>query len=165
MHLRFLFPLLALLFVAAAKKPPEMPVRFHLQAQESDGKPFVMPVPVHAGRGPAFIRKVPEISERDIEAIFPFTAADGTLGCALKLTPHGRIQLDTVSIEERGRVLVCMVGNRVVTAILIDKRVDDGILTIPSGLAPEEVTKLEQKYRLIGDPSGKPKPVPKKQRG
>jgi len=159
MLFRLLLPLFALLLVAAAKKPPEMAVRFHLQANPQDGSSFIMPLPVHNGAGPAYIKKVPEINEQQIEAIFPFTAADGTLGCTLKLNASGRFALDALSVEERGRVLVCFVGTRLVTAILIDKRVDDGILTIPAGLAPGEVTQLEAKYRIIGQPA-----LPKKKR-
>ncbi len=164
MFFRLFLPLLALMFVAGAKKPPAFSVRFHLQANEADGAPFVTRLPINSGKGPAFIKKVPEISEHDVEAIFPFTAADGTYGCTLKLDAHGRISLDSTSVEARGKVLVCMVEGRVVTAIMIDKRVSDGILTIPSGLTAAEVDKFELKYRMIGQPGGKPKPAPKKQR-
>ncbi|HWL54202.1 MAG TPA: hypothetical protein VNQ90_17305 [Chthoniobacteraceae bacterium] len=164
MLFRLFLPLLALMFVAAAKKPPAFNIRFHLQASEADGEPFVTRLPIHDGRGPAFIKKVPEITEHDIVAIFPFTAADGTYGCTLKLTVHGRISLDSTSVEARGRVLVCIINGRVVTAMMIDKRVSDGILTVPSGLTASDVDQLEMKYRMIGQPGGKPKPPPKKQR-
>jgi len=159
MLFRLLLPLFALLLVAAAKKPPEVVVRFHLQANPQDGSSFIMPLPVSNSAGPAYIKKVPEISELHIDAIFPFTADDGTLGCALKLNPSGRLALDALSVEERGRVLVCFVGTRLVTAILIDKRVQDGILTIPAGLSQAEVALLEGKYRIIGQLN-----LPKKKR-
>lgn len=159
MLFRLLLPLIALCFIAAAKKPPEVIVRFHLQANPQDGSAFTMPLPFNSPSGPAFVKKVPEISEQDIEAIFPFSADDGTLGCVLKLNPSGRLRLDAVSTEERGRVIVCFFGPRVVTAILIDKRVQDGILTIPAGLTQAEVAKLEGKYRIIGQPA-----PPKKKR-
>lgn len=161
MRFRHFLPLLALFFVAAAKKP-QVAVRFHLQANEKDGAPFVMRLPLANAPGPAFVKKIPEVSERDIVAVYPFPAPDGTMGCAFKLDDHGRIGLDTLSVESRGKVLVCMVNLRVVTAMLIDKRVSDGIIVVPSGLLPQEITMLREKFRLIGQPNGKPLKAGKK---
>jgi len=150
-----LLPLLAVCCLGAAKKKNALTVRFHLQASEQDGSAFVMPLPAGSARGPAFVKKVPEISEYDIKAIYPFPAADGTMGCAFKLDEHGRIALDALSVEQRGKVLVPLVNFRVVTAMLIDKRVSDGVIMIGSGLTQEEIAKLQKKYPTLGAPGKK----------
>ena len=97
---------------------------------------------------------MPSITEREISGIFPFPASDGTMGCAFKLDDHGRVWLDTLSIEKKGMALVAMVNGRIVCDMLIDKRVADGIISIPNGLTNEDITILKKKFKVIG--TGKP---------
>ena len=155
--------LLAICFIplsaeaGSKRKKNDLTVRFHLQASQQDGEPFIMAVPAGAQGLPAYVKKIPEINENDITAVYPFAAQDGTMGVALKLDPHGRIMLDTVSVENRGRVFVVLVNARVVTAMLIDRRVNDGTITIPSGLSQPEIDQFLKKYRVIGEPEGKKK--------
>lgn len=151
MQFRHLLVLFALLFLGAAKKP-QVTVRFHTLANPRDGASFAMPVTLSNPPRTVYIKKVPELSERDVAAIYPFPAPDGTMGCAFKLDSHGAIGLDTLSIESRGSVLVCVVSHRVVTAMLIDRRVSDGIISIPSGLAKEEIALLQKQFRTLGAP-------------
>ena len=152
MQLRYLLlPVLAVFCLGAAKKKDDVTVRFHLQANEHDGAPFVMKLPGGGTTGPAYIKKVPEISEHDIAAVYPFPAEDGTLGCAFKLTEHGKIVIDSMSVENRGKVLVSIVNLRVVSAVLIDRRVSDGVLMISKGLTEAEIAKITKKYNVIGE--------------
>jgi len=144
-----LLPLLALLFMGAAFRPA-LSIRFHVTTNQMDGTPFVSVVEVGNPPRKVYVKKIPEINEMDIAAIYPFKAADGTLGCALKLDDHGQIHLDTLSVEHRGTVLVCIVNGRVVTAMLVDQRITDGIIEIPSGLTPKDVEVMRKNYRLIG---------------
>jgi hypothetical protein len=152
MQLRYLLlPVLAVLCLGAAKKKDAVTVRFHLQASEQDGAPFVMKLPGGGATGPAYIKKVPEISEHDIAEVYPFPADDGTLGCAFRLTEHGKIVLDSMSVEQRGKALVSIVNLRVVSAVMIDRRVSDGVIMISRGLTEEEVRKITKKYKVIGE--------------
>lgn len=144
-----LLPLLALVFLGAARKP-DFSIRFHTMAREQDGPPFVTMVEVGIPPRKVFIKKIPEISETDIDAIYPFQVADGTMGCALKLDDHGQIKLDTLSMEHKGSILVCIVNGRVVTEMQIDKRVADGIIMIPSGLTPQDMMVIRKHYRVMG---------------
>lgn len=158
MKLRFLLPLLALLFVAAAKKKePEVTIRFHTEVRQHGGESFVVPVMLQNPPRRTFISKVPAISERDVVAIYPFPAPDGTMGCALKLDEHGRIALDTLSVESRSSALIGIVNGRQVVEMQIDKRVSDGILTIPSGILLPEIQQLEKKFRIMGQAQKKKK--------
>jgi hypothetical protein len=153
--LRFLAPALVLLFVAAGKKEPPFTVRFYAETNAKDTESFATPVQLQYPPRKAYIQKVPAISERDIVAIYPFQASDGSMGCAFKLDDHGRIAIDSLSIEKRGTSLVAVVNNRQVIDMLIDKRVSDGIITIPRGLSVQEAMMMQLKFKIIGQPDRK----------
>jgi hypothetical protein len=138
-----------LLCIAAAKKE-DTTVRFHTETQQQDGQAFAMPVRLQHPARNAYVSKVPAISERDIVAIYPFQAKDGSWGCLFQLDAHGRIALDTLSIEKRGTSLVAAVNGRQVIDLQIDRRISDGLLTIPRGLTQEEIASLQKAFPLVG---------------
>ena len=153
---RLLLPLIALGFLAAASKPA-LTIRFHTEASDKTGggSQFTMSSSLPDSSQSICLSKVAEISEKEVVAIFPFPADNGTWGCALKLDNHGRIALDTLSQEYHGTVLVGFVNGRAVTAMLIDRRVADGIITIPSGLTPGEIAQMQKVFPTLGAPKGK----------
>lgn len=147
--MRFLLPLLALGLIAAASKP-KVTVRFHIEVDASSGDAFMMSAQTPDSPHPLTLSKTAEISESDILAIFPFPADDGTIGCAFRLDAHGQLVLDTLSSESRGAMLVGFVNGRAVTAMLIDRRISDGIITITRGLRPEEILLLRKAFPTLG---------------
>jgi len=154
--LRFLLPLLAYGFIAAANKPP-VSLRFHTEINPNAGEQFALNVPLPDSNRKVTISKVAVISEYDVAAIFPFPAADGTMGCAFKLDAHGRIGIDTLSQESRGSLLVGFLNNRLVSAVEIDRHVTDGVLYVARGLRPEEIAILSKCFPVLGDPKNKKK--------
>ncbi|MEI8340995.1 MAG: hypothetical protein WCH43_05580 [Verrucomicrobiota bacterium] len=146
--------LLALSLAGFAQKHGALSVTFHVETNARDTSTFAVPVNLINLKRQAFIEKMPSITEREISGIFPFPASDGTMGCAFKLDDHGRVWLDTLSIEKKGMALVAMVNGRIVCDMLIDKRVADGIISIPNGLTNEDITILKKKFKVIG--TGKP---------
>jgi hypothetical protein len=142
--------LLAFLCVAAGKKQPQLTVRFFAEANRRDTDEFAIPVNLQYPPHVAYIDKIPVVSERDIAAIYPFNATDGTMGCAFKLDDHGTLALDTLSIERRGTSLVAMVNGRQIIDMQIDRRVSDGVLTIPRGLTTQEIARLQKKFKTLG---------------
>jgi hypothetical protein len=151
MKLRWLLPVLMLVFLAASKKSPQATVRFHTEANPKDTDTFAVPVMLSNPPRQAFISKIPNISERDVVAIYPFAAADGSMGCAFKLDEHGRIGLDALSIEDRSKSVVAMVNGRQVLDMTIDRRVSDGIITIQHGLTPDDIRALLKSFRVVGE--------------
>ena len=147
---RFLLPLLALSFLAAASKP-KLTIRFHTESHPSSGSSFSVSADLPDSASHVTISRVAEISENDVAAIFPFPAADGTMGCALKLDEHGRVVLDCLSQENRGALFIGFVNARPVIAMLIDRRVSDGIITIPRGLTPMEIAMMQKKFPTLGE--------------
>jgi len=144
-----LLPVLALCLVAAGRKQPELTVRFYTEAKGEDGGGIAVPVTIGIPPRRAFISKIPNISEREIQGIYLFPGIQGTIGCSFFLDEHGKVALDTLSVEKRGTSLVALVNGRQVIDMLIDKRISDGIVTIPGGLTPEEGRALQKAYKAV----------------
>jgi hypothetical protein len=154
--LRFLLPLLAFGFIAAANKPP-VSLRFHTEINPNAGDQFALSIPLPDSNRKITLSKVALISEYDVVAIYPFPAADGTMGCAFKLDAHGRIGIDTISLQNHGSLLVGFLNNRLISAVEIDRHVTDGVLYVARGLRPEEIALLSKSFPVLGDPKHKKK--------
>ena len=132
-------------------KKPVITVRFHIEANERDGQPFAMPVTFHNPERKGFMTQIPSISERNIEAIFPFPAPDGSAGCAFKLDNFGRTALEEMSLSNRGASVVAFVGTKTgthqVIDMVVDKVIRDGIISIPRGLTDLEILALEMEFK------------------
>src|SRR5215467_417357 len=98
------------------------------------------------------IQKLPWITERDVMAFSPYPAQDGTFGALFQLDDHGRVVLDTLSVEHRGGFLFVFINGRLITDLQIDKRVSDGKIYVPSGLSPADIALMKKEWRLIGQP-------------
>jgi hypothetical protein len=96
------------------------------------------------------IQKLPWITEHDVMAFSPYTAQDGTFGALFQLDEHGRVVLDTLSVERRGGLLFVFINGRLITELQIDKRVSDGKIYIPSGLTAADIDLMKKQWRLIG---------------
>jgi len=149
--LRFLLPLCVLLFVAGASKP-KVSVRFHVEVNPNSGEAFTMSSHLPGSGRAITLGKTAEISEQDIVAMYPFPDEYGTSGCTFKLNAHGRIKLDSLSMEARGGTLIGFVNGRAVTAMIIDRRVSDGIISINSSLQPEEIALMAKVFPVLGQP-------------
>ena len=156
MNLRLLLvPILALSLMGFAKKQPKVTVRFHTQANKEDTEQFSMSIPLQNPPRQVFFQKIPFLSENDVAAIYPFPASDGTMGCAFKFDGHGTLELDTQSIMRRGSEVVGFINGRLVSDMLVDRRVSDGVLVVPNGLTPLEIAALQLRFHTMGDPKGK----------
>lgn len=145
-----LLTILACCFLGFAKRQPKVSVRFYTQATKSDSTNFAAKLKLLGSGQVIYVSKVPVISEDDIAGIYPYHAADGTMGCVFKLDRHGAIGLNTLSIENRGKILVALVDGRQVADLYIDRPIEDGIITIPSGILPQEIQQLAKKYPIAG---------------
>jgi hypothetical protein len=96
------------------------------------------------------IQKLPWITERDVTAFSPYPAQDGTFGALFQLDDHGRVVLDTLSVERRGGLLFVFINGRMITELQIDKRVSDGKIYIPAGLTAADIELMKKEWRLIG---------------
>ena len=148
---------IACLGMAPKKKKPETTVRFFTEANAQDTDRFAAPIILHNPPRQAYISYIPDVSERDVAAIYPFPAPDGTFGCAFKLDEHGKIALNTLSIERRGSSLVAFINARQVIDMTIDRVISDGIIVIQFGITPQEIELLKARFNILGQPPKKKK--------
>ena len=150
--LRFLPVVLALAGLGMSKKAA-VSVRFYAEANARDGEAFSKPITLHNPEREAYIEKVPSISERSIKAMCPFQLPDGSWGACFKLDVKGRLDLEALSGERRGSSLVIFVvtpkGIHQVVDVLIDRKIRDGVITIPRGLTDLEVAALKREYGAL----------------
>ena len=124
--------------------------RLHAQANPRDTEVFATSVRAQVSGKNVAIEKMPWISERDVIAFSPYPAANGTYGALLQLDEHGRVVLDTLSVERRGTLLFVFINGRPITELEIDKRVSDGKIYIPSGLTSADIELMKKDWRMIG---------------
>ncbi len=135
--------LLVLLFSAPAKAGRlRTSLRAHPEANAQDGPSFSSPIKSTTTGKSLVIQKVPVISENDVVAFTPYRAPDGSYGALFALDDHGKLALDTLSIERRGSYLYVFVNGRNVAELLIDRRVSDGKLYLPSGLTEKDIAQM-----------------------
>lgn len=139
---------------------PNITVRFFVQATTFDTS-FATKVEVGTPPREVIIEKIPSISERDIASFYPFQAPDGTYAVAFQLDRHGQIILETLSSSKRGSLLIAAINGRVISPLLIDKAITDGIIYVPSGFTQPELRALGSSFLITGrdriGPNKKPK--------
>ena len=130
------------LSVCAAKQHSSF--RVHTEASASNGPVFSTQVTLFGRQ--VTIEKVPTISERDVTGMQVYRASDGSFGVLLQLNDHGRLALDSLSIERRGSFLFVFVNGRPITQLQIDRRVSDGKIYIASGLSTNEIELMKKDW-------------------
>jgi hypothetical protein len=148
----------ALVLAAAASlgmsSTPKVTVRFHSEANRNDTSSFAKPIKLAYAQREVHINRIPEFSERNIKAIFPWKTADGTWGCAFKLNESGRIRLETISSDNKGAAMVAFIGTKngmhQVIDMVIDKPITDGIVAIPRGITDVEMLVLRNQFKVLG---------------
>ena len=118
--------------------------RVHAEANASNGPVFSTQLKFF-GRA-VTIEKVPTLSENDVTGLQTYRAADGTHGALFQLNEHGRLALDSLSVERRGGSLFVFINGRPITDLRIDRRVSDGKIYIASGLTANDVELLKKDW-------------------
>ena len=118
--------------------------RAHVEASKSNGPTFATTLRLF-GRD-VTIEKVPTLSENDVTALRTYRAADGTNGALFQLNEHGRMALDSMSIERRGGSLFVFINGRPAAELQIDRRVSDGKIYIASGLSANDIELLKKDW-------------------
>ena len=144
--------------------------RVHAEANPNDTATFANSVRAQLSGKSITIEKMPRLTERDVVAFYPYSAADGTFGALLQLDEHGRLTLDELSIERRGGLLFVFINGREITELQVDRRVSDGKIYVASGLSKADIELMKKDWRVIGAkrsksqiPSFKEAPNPKSQ--
>ena len=141
------------------KKDSSVAVRFHVEANPRDGESFVIRAKFHNPDRDGYVGKMPVVTERDIDSVYPVLSEDGSYGCAFKLDRHGAISLETVSRENRGLTMVAIIsskaGSHQFAEMIIDKPISDGIIYVRKGLTESDIEELQRRYPTMGEKTGK----------
>lgn len=129
-------------------KKPHCTLRAHVEANANDGPVFSTQLRSPATGRSIVIAKTPTISERDVVSFRPYPAADGSYGVLFNLSDHGKLALDTLSVEKRGTFLYVFINGRPAAELQIDRRVSDGKLYIASGLTLADVELMKKDWPL-----------------
>jgi hypothetical protein len=142
---------LSFVLIDAGAKQRQCTFRVHAQANPQDTDVFSIPARATSSGKDVAIQKLAWISEHDVMAFSPYPAQDGTYGALFQLDDHGRVVLDTLSVEHRGSFLFVFINGRMITELQIDKRVSDGKIYIPSGLTAADVELMKKQWRSPGN--------------
>jgi hypothetical protein len=144
----------ALLCLGGAKKPV-VDLRVHALGTAAEAPTFAIPATLLNGM-PVFLQRMPLASQREIKAVYPFLAADGSHGTYLKLDNHGTRLLHQHTMSRRGELLVVLLNGRQISNLLVDRPIDDGIITIPRGLNADDIAVLTSVFTVLGQ-EGQPR--------
>ena len=137
-------------FSAVDARQPHSTFRFHVEANARDTEAFATQFKSPFTGRPMVIEKMATLSEQDVVAFAPYPAKDGSFGVLLQLDDHGRIALDTLSVEHRGQSAFVFMNGRPVTELQIDRRISDGKIYIPTGLTRRDIELMRRNWKLIG---------------
>lgn len=144
---------LLLLLIASASgfaKKPHCMFRVHAEANPQDTAAFSSSVRAKVSGKNIAIEKMPRLSERDVVAFYPYSAGSNNYGVLFQLSDHGRLVLDTLSVERRGALVFVFINGRPITELQIDKRISDGKIYIASGLTAADIALMKKDWGLIG---------------
>lgn len=151
--MKLLFASLFLAFFTASfatAKDRHCMFRMHVEANRNDTIVFATSVRAKFSGKEIAIERIPRLTERDVEAFYPYRKTDGNYGALLQLNEHGRLVLDALSIERHGSLLFIFINGRPIAEMQIDKRVSDGRIYIADGLSAADIESMRKDWRLIG---------------
>lgn len=142
--------MVAVCLSAALAKPARCTFRLHCEANAHDTDVFATHYVSKFTGKPIVIEKTATITEFDVAGFYPVPASDGTFGALIQLNDHGRLVLDTLSVERRGSDLFVFINGRQITELQIDRRVSDGKVYVPSGLTSADIALMRKQWKMIG---------------
>jgi hypothetical protein len=148
----FFSALVVAAFSSAEAAKPHCTLRVHLEANANDSDIFASTMRSAVTGKKIVMEKVPRISEQDVVSFYPYRGDNGSYGVLLRLSDHGRLALDAMSVERRGAYVYVFVNGRPVSEMQIDRRITDGQLYLASGLTQNDLALMGKDWRVIGRP-------------
>ena len=137
--------LMGLLFLTfqparAGHSPPSVTVRIHVQttgAGQSAEEATTITIPPNNEQ--IQVRTLPEITEGDLVDV-----RQDASGLHLKFNHDGQVNLNAVTAQNQGRILVVLIDGYVMYAPIIDEQIGNGQLDIPHQVPPLILQYLQQ---------------------
>ncbi len=144
------FTFLADDLMAGGDKGKKVNISFHIETEASDN-PKMIAEEVVMGKK-RFFRRIPELSTSDFIAFTPFPADDqASYGVILQLKDTARKRFAAITEISNGKWLVCQAFGRMVDGVLVEDKVDDGVVVIWKGLSLEEIRQMDELIPRIGE--------------
>jgi preprotein translocase subunit SecD len=137
-----LVPLL-LLPARAGHSAPKIFMRVYVQTNEGLPATEAQALAIPPDNEIIQVRTLPEVTEQDLIAVD--TDASGSVH--FHFGHHGQVDLDAVTAQNQGRIMVVMIDAIIIYAPVIDTQITDGELVIPHPLNPQVLQLLQDVAR------------------
>jgi len=133
----FLF--LTFLPALAGHSPPKIFLRIHVQTSgEGQSALQVAKIKIPPSDEEIMIRTIPEVSERNLVGV-----SQDSNGLHLTFDHVGMVNLNAVTAQNQGRILVVLIDGYVIYAPIIDEQISNGQLDIPRQISPQILALLQ----------------------
>ncbi|MFV1995178.1 MAG: hypothetical protein ACC661_07055 [Verrucomicrobiales bacterium] len=142
-HILALLLVCSLLGLGMGRRAGDTVISFHNEGHEAEVPKFSFAHKVGGSGNTRYFKVMPDVTEMDILWFYPFPAEDGTTrGAVFKLNHKGTDALHQLSSMNMGKLLLAIVEPNHSSALLIDERIEDGMLVIWAGLDEENIKLL-----------------------
>ena len=142
--MRWICLLLALVLFSPARAgsdPPQVTLRIHVQTSgEGLSAQEATTIPIPPNGEQIQVRTLPEASERDLVAV-----EQDAGGLHLQFNHVGTVNLNAVTAQNQGRILVVLIDGRPFYAPMIDEQISNGRIDIPHQV-PAQIYALLQQF-------------------
>jgi preprotein translocase subunit SecD len=124
----------------AGHSPPKVVFRVFVQTS-GEGQPSAeaQEVVIPPNHETIMIRAMPEITEQNLVDV----RADSSGNVHFQFDHQGQINLDAVTAQDQGRIMVVALNGFVIYAPLIDEQITNGELVVPHTIDPAVIQLLE----------------------
>jgi len=131
--------LLAFLPAQAGHSPPKISFSIHVQTPgEGQSPQEVTMITTPPDNEQIQVRTLPEVTEKDL-----IDVQQDASGLHLQFDHIGQVDLNAVTAQNQGRILVVLIDGYVIYAPLIDEQISNGHLDIPHPV-PAQILRLLQ---------------------
>ena len=125
----------------AGHSPPKVTLRIHVQttgAGQSPQEVTTITIPPNGER--IQVRTLPEVAEDELVDVWQDAS-----GLHLKFNHVGQVDLNAVTAQNQGRILVVLIDGYVVYAPMIDEQISNGQLDIPRPVPAQILQFLQER--------------------
>ncbi len=130
------------------KKPDKMKLSFHIEGHKTDNPKMIFPYQTQAKQ--MFFQRTPIANTKDLVALKPFPAEDGTFGAVFQLSQVGAKRLAAATTQAQGKWMLTLLNGKPTDSVYINNPVRDGKLVIWQGLTRDYIMNFDFMIPRIG---------------
>ena len=137
---------------AGKKNANSYMISFHIEGTEAEAPKFSQPVRLGSEGKVYYFSILPTFTNRDIAWFYPFVSKDGkSYGAAFQLKPTATKGLQAVTLKTQGKLLGARIVDAPLTAVMIDRPIEDGVLVVWSGLSKKHLQMFQKQFPHVED--------------